>query len=308
MKDPRHVAVTGASGRLGRALALEYARPGMLLSLCGRDARELEKTAGEARGAGAEVAESLFDARDGLAISAWLEGADRRAPLELVIANAGVCRGTGPDGLEDPAEVVETLRVNAESAILTAFHAARLMLPRGRGQIAVISSQAGKVPLTYTPAYSASKAAARSYALSLRDGLAASGVEVTCVCPGYIESPMQATFSGGLFRPWTAGRAASAIASRLRRNPREIRFPALMTFLVWAMAFAPCPLVPWLLRTFSFRVDPAKRPGGEAGPAAGPGAGPAGEAAPGPGEPPGGGGGAGGGTPPSVGDGAGKGD
>jgi NAD(P)-dependent dehydrogenase (short-subunit alcohol dehydrogenase family) len=241
----------------------------MVLSLCGRDGAALAETARLARRKGAECFESLFDVRDGEALSAWLAGSDRRAPLELVVANAGICRGLGPEGLEAPWDAVETLRVNSESCALTALYAAKLMLSRGRGQIAVVSSQAGKFPLTFTPSYSASKAAASSYALSLRDGMAPFGIEVCCVCPGYVESPMQKTFAGGIFRAWTAERAASAIAARLRRNPREIRFPFLMRIMTALYLFTPCPLKPALLRAFSFKVE---RAGGNAAEAHGPGA------------------------------------
>ncbi|MDR1079775.1 MAG: SDR family oxidoreductase [Deltaproteobacteria bacterium] len=263
MQDPKHIAITGASGGLGRALALAYALPGTVLSLSGRNGAELSETARLARLRGAECFEALFDARDGEALSGWVAGSDRRAPLDLVIANAGICRGLGPEGLEAPWDVVETLRVNAEGTILTALFAARIMRARGRGQIAVISSQAGKAPLIYTPGYSASKAAARSYALSLREGMAPFGVEVSCVCPGYIASPMQATFRGGVFGAWTAERAAARIARKLRGNPREIGFPVLMSLLAGAFPLAPCPLKPWLLRRFSFRVEPAGEAGGE---------------------------------------------
>ncbi|MDR1041321.1 MAG: SDR family oxidoreductase [Deltaproteobacteria bacterium] len=260
MKDPRHIAVTGASGGLGRALSLEYARPGIVLSLCGRDIKALAETARLARLKGAECFEALFDAREGSALAGWLATADRRAPLDLVIANAGICRGLGPDGLEAPWDAVDTLRVNGESAVLTALYAARIMRARGRGQIAVISSQAGRVPLTYTPGYAASKAASRSYALSLRDGMKPHGVEVTCVCPGYLASPMQEHFRGGLFGAWPAARAAARIARRLPGNPREISFPFLMSFLTWAFAFLPAPFKGPVLRAFSFRYEAERGP------------------------------------------------
>jgi short-subunit dehydrogenase len=238
-----------------------------VLSLCGRDREMLAATAALARRKGAQAFEALFDVRDPEALSAWLAASDRRAPLDLVIANAGICRGVGEDGLEAPWDAVDTLRVNAEGVMLTALFAARIMRGRGRGQIAVISSQAAKVPLTWTPAYAASKAAARSYALSLRDGMEACGVEVTAVCPGYLKSPMQETFSGGLFGAWSAARAAERIASDLRSNPREIRFPFLMSFLAWAFNFLPRPFQPRVLRAFSFKVSAPGdgAPAGEAG-------------------------------------------
>jgi short-subunit dehydrogenase len=255
LKNPRHVALTGASGGLGRALALEYSRPGAVLSLCGRNRTELSRTAQEVRDRGAVAFETVFDNRDTEGLSAWLSVSDRRAPLDLVVANAGVCRGVGPDGLEDPSDLIGTVRVNAEAAALTALFAARIMRPRGRGQIAVISSQAGRIPLTWTPSYAASKAFSLSYALSLRDAMAPFGVKVTAVCPGYIRSPMQETFLGGLFRAWPAKRAAARIASALKRDPREIRFPLVMNLLLAGFAFVPGFLKPALLKTFSFKVE-----------------------------------------------------
>ncbi len=68
----RVIAITGGSSGLGRALALEYAAPGVALALIGRDVTRLGATAAEARARGAEVRIGTVDVRDCSAMSAFL--------------------------------------------------------------------------------------------------------------------------------------------------------------------------------------------------------------------------------------------
>ena len=86
---PRHIAITGASSGLGAALALEYAGPGIRLSLHGRDTDRTEAVAAAARSRGAEVDVTRFDVTDADAVAAWVTAIGARAPLDLLIANAG---------------------------------------------------------------------------------------------------------------------------------------------------------------------------------------------------------------------------
>ena len=86
----RVIAITGASSGLGRALALEYAAPGVTLVLIGRDAGRLEATASEARARGAEVHLGKLDVRDRSAMSGFLLEIDHATPIDCLIASAGV--------------------------------------------------------------------------------------------------------------------------------------------------------------------------------------------------------------------------
>ena len=87
---PRHIAITGASSGLGAALALEYAGPGIRLSLHGRDTDRTEAVAAAARSRGAEVDVARFDVTDADAVAAWVTAIGAGAPLDLMIANAGI--------------------------------------------------------------------------------------------------------------------------------------------------------------------------------------------------------------------------
>ena len=110
----------------------------------------------------------------------------------MVIANAGVSRGTSTDHPEDlPAfrSVLETNVigiVNAFQPFIAAMRAAR------HGALVGVASIAGLRGIPGSGAYSASKAAAIGYLESLRVELRGSGVAVVTICPGYVATPMTA--------------------------------------------------------------------------------------------------------------------
>jgi NADP-dependent 3-hydroxy acid dehydrogenase YdfG len=256
------VAITGASGGLGRALAEHYAAPNRRLSLAGRDPRRLAACAAACQAKGALVATAVFDLRDAPALRDWLRGIHETRPLDLVFANAGVSAssaGTGSagTGLEHPEDAARLLEINAGGAIETARAAAELMLERRRGQIAVISSLAAFHPLKSSPAYCAGKAASRLYGLSLRAFLAAKGVGVTVVSPGYVDTPMSRRLKGRKPFLWSAEKAAAHIAGRLAANPREIAFPRLIAWGLRLLSFLPEFAAEFFMKKFDdFTVEP----------------------------------------------------
>ena len=256
-RDRSHLAVTGASGGLGRALAEHYARPGRRLSLAGRDHKRLVDCAEACRRRGALVAAKRFDIREESVLRDWLRDMDKTQPLDLVFANAGLSASTAESGLERRHDLERLLEVNALGAARTALAAAELMTERQRGQIAIISSLASLFPLKSCPAYCASKAAARLYGLSLRAGLAPQGVGVTVISPGYVDTPMSRRLKGPKPLLWNAERAAAYIAKRLPANPPEIVFPKILAL---GLAFLSC-LPEYMAGVFSrgfsdFKVEP----------------------------------------------------
>ena len=95
---PTSLLITGASSGIGRALALEYAAPGMRLVLSGRDPQRLAEISELCRAQGARVEGQQLDVQDRAATAAWVTATDHQQPLDLVIANAGISGGTGVDG------------------------------------------------------------------------------------------------------------------------------------------------------------------------------------------------------------------
>ena len=168
----------------------------------------------------------------------WILAADADAPLDLVIANAGIGADEGfSRGSETLARPV--FEVNVDGVLNTVYPAMERMVERGRGQIAFMSSLAGYRGFPDAPAYSASKAAVKALAEAWRGALAPRGIRVSVICPGFIETPMTAHNKFRMPFLMTADRAAGIIARGLDRDRARISFPWPMTLGSWLVAAVP---------------------------------------------------------------------
>jgi len=191
----------------------------------------------------AQVASYAGDVRD----AASLAGAAARflarfGTPDIVIANAGVSRGTLTDHPEDlPAfrSVFETNvlgLVHAFQPFLAPMRAAR------RGALVGVASIAGFRGLPGSGAYSASKAAAIGYLESLRVELRGSGIAVVTICPGYIATPM--TLHNPYRMPFLMqpDAAAREIARAIARRKRFCVVPWQMAIVGRVFRALPRPL------------------------------------------------------------------
>lgn len=238
MRDPKTVVITGGSSGIGEALALAYAAPGVTLGLTGRDAARLADVAQRCRARGAAVEAAAVDAADRDAMAHWLTGLDARAPIDLLVANAGISAGTGLHG-ETEEQARRIFAVNVDGVFNSVFPVLPGMRARRRGQVAVMASLAGFRGLPGAPAYCASKAAVRVWGEGMRGYLAEEGVEVSVVCPGFVRSRMTARNPFPMPFLWDADRAAAYIRDALARNRGRIAFPLPMRAAVWLMAALP---------------------------------------------------------------------
>jgi short-subunit dehydrogenase len=222
----RTIVITGASSGIGRALALGCAAPGAQLGLLGRDSKRLDRVAADCRTAGARVDTSTIDVRARGEMAAWLETFDNASPVDLLIANAGVMEGTPPGGDIEPSEAsYELMQTNVLGVLNTVQPLLPRMMARRRGQIAIVSSLAGLIPVRDAPSYSASKSAVLVYGLSLRDLLRARGIGVSVICPGYVTTPMSQREIGEKPFEMLPERAVDIILRGLARNKAIIAFP-----------------------------------------------------------------------------------
>ncbi len=250
------VVITGASAGLGASLAVAYAEPGRVLGIVARRSDALERVAALCRARGAEVVSGVLDVTEGAELEAWLRIFDAGHPLDLVIANAGLFGGIGADGLlEAEAEVAALLAVNLKAAIVTANVAATLMRARRRGRIALITSLAARHPLADAPAYSASKAGLSAYGEALREWLADSGVGVSVVLPGHIDTAQTALQKGVLPDLMSPESAARVIKRGLDRGRSTIAFPVHLLWLIRLGRCVPWRVRAWFGRSLRFTVD-----------------------------------------------------
>ncbi len=252
-----NIVVTGASSGIGAALARHYAAHGVTLGLFGRDQARLDAVAASARAKGAECEAVSLDIRNRDALLGCLASFNAAHPIDLLIANAGVLDGKRADGnIEDAGTARRVIEINLLGALDTLHAALPAMRARGRGHIVLVSSLAALSPLADAPAYSASKAGLLAYGLGLRAALGKTGVRVSVVCPGYVESAMTETHIGEQPMKISAERAARLIARGITRNQAVIGFPKTLYFPSLAAAIIPEPLRLLFTKSIRFHVAP----------------------------------------------------
>jgi short-subunit dehydrogenase len=253
---PRTIVITGASSGIGRALALHYAVEGRTLGLLGRDPDRLGEVAGACRARGAQVSTSTLDVCDREELATWLAAFDAETPVDLLVANAGIMGGVAPQtDLERPEESYALFATNVTGVLNTIHPMLPTMVRRGAGQMAILSSLAGLIPVPDAPSYAASKAAVLSFGLSLRTLLYDKGVRVNVICPGYVSTPMTAQELGWKPFEMSAERAAALIARGLERDKAVIAFPRILAFLTRIGALLPESLRRATGKPFRFRVS-----------------------------------------------------
>jgi len=242
------ILITGASSGIGTALAEEFAAEGVRLVLGGRSTERLAAISKTCRALGAEVEATAVDVVDRAAVAEWITAADRRHPLDLVIANAGVSGGTLA-GTETEDQARHIFAVNIDGVLNTVFPILPAMQARKSGQIGIMSSLAGYRGFPGAPAYGASKAAIKVWGEALRGDLRPSGVGVSVIMPGFIKTAM--TDANDFPMPFLmpAARAARIVRRGLQKDRARIAFPWQTAFLAWFVGMlSPAIVDPALAR------------------------------------------------------------
>lgn len=185
------VFLTGASAGLGEGMARAFARRGYSLALAARRKDRLEALASELRSAGApEVACYALDVTDFAKVPVVIgEAASRLGSLDIVVANSGI-GGAAPIG-RGAFDVARGIIVtNLLGAMATVDAAVELFRKQGRGQIVGVTSVAAVRGLATQGAYSASKAGLSRYLEAARAEIAGSGIVVTELAPGFIDTEL----------------------------------------------------------------------------------------------------------------------
>jgi 3-oxoacyl-[acyl-carrier protein] reductase len=189
--DQHRVLITGASRGIGRAVALRLAREGYSIAGCqSSESEEAAKTEAEVRAIGVPCYFAACDVADPESVDAFIRAAeDRLGSLSLLVNNAGITRDQplilGTYG--DWNDVIATNLTGTRN--LCHAMAFRFMKSRG-GAIVNMSSVAGIYGNVGQTAYAASKAGIIGFSKSLAKEIAAYGIRVNVVAPGFIETAM----------------------------------------------------------------------------------------------------------------------
>ncbi|HXZ17471.1 MAG TPA: SDR family NAD(P)-dependent oxidoreductase [Roseiarcus sp.] len=256
---PRAIVITGASRGLGRALAIEYAAPGVALALIGRDADALDAVAARAEARGARVRIGRVDVRDRDDMRTFLVEADEAEPTDCVIASAGVTLVTeDAGGVEDLTRSQTVFDVNLNGVMNTLAPIAPRMRARRKGQIALFGSIAAFAPPPDSPSYAASKAAIVAFGLATRALYDADNVSVSVVCPGFVDTDMTRSYHSA--KPFLIGadEAARRIRRGLEKRRAVIAFPRRLYYAARLQQALPEPLRRQIMLSFRAAARPPR--------------------------------------------------
>lgn len=232
-----NVVISGASSGIGLALARHYLKQGATVAAFARRAELLEKLSTEYPG---KVIPYVLDVRDAAAINVAANDFMTRAGVpDIVIANAGVSRGTLTEHSEDLESFQQVLEINLLGMAKTFQPFIAPLRRAGKGRLVGIASVAGFRGLPGSEAYSASKAAAISYLESLRVELRNSGIKVVTIAPGFIKSPMTDVNSYPMPFLMEADDAAARMAAIIERGSSFAVVPWQMGLVGWLLKRLP---------------------------------------------------------------------
>ncbi len=249
----QHVIITGGSSGIGAALARALSARGARIGLIARNEERLRNLAGER---GTWAAADVRDAAGLKSAIAQLEAA--HGPCTVLIANAGLHHySPGYDLSADAAG--DVIQVNVNGVINAVAAVVPGMLARGAGRICTIASIAGLIGLPDVGAYCASKAALITLSESWRLDLFRRGIRVTCVCPGFVRTPLIRNHDPRILK-WVLAPedAAERILAAIARGRALVGFPWPLWTVGRLARLVPRGWYRWAVRRLLGRVTPPR--------------------------------------------------
>jgi hypothetical protein len=190
--------VTGASSGIGREIGRRLAERGLGVTLVARREDRLRELAAELTATHAVRAEVVAaDLTDpGARLGIVRQVAERGLTADVLVNNAGLST-VGPVHRSDPERELAMIRTNVEAVADLCARVLPGMVERGRGAVLNVASTAAFQPMPAQAGYAASKAFVLAYSEAVRAELRGTGVTVTALCPGPVETEFADTAGFG---------------------------------------------------------------------------------------------------------------
>ena len=190
MFDNQSVAITGASGGIGRAIAEMFIAQGAKVAIC--DLKAPDATASEIG-----AISVACDVTDEAQLQNFIDMAEAaNGPIDVFVSNAGVGFG---DGDHAGGASNDAWDLSWQVNVMASVYASRALLPgwveRGAGRFVITASAAGLLNQIGSASYSATKHAAVGLAETMAITQKEHGISVHCICPQYVKTDMTKGFA-----------------------------------------------------------------------------------------------------------------
>ena len=223
----KNIFITGGTTGIGLALAKNFLSRGFKVGVCGRDLSKLEpalKNIPQLFSYQADVT-SKEDLQKSIG-----DFALRNGGLDIIVANAGIGVGAKDGSLNfDLFEKVIDINVKG---VLNTFEESVKHFKEREGHLVAISSVAAFSGLPGVGAYSASKAAVFRLCEGLSIDLKRKGISVTCICPGFIKTPLTDRNNHKMPFLISAEAGAEKISRAIMKKKDLYIFPWQMAFIM----------------------------------------------------------------------------
>ncbi len=221
--------MTGASGGIGRQIALRLGAEGVDVVVSGRREEALADAVGELRALGVKAEAVPAELGERTQVEALIERCEAAlGPLDLLVNNAGI-ETVGAFTAYTPDQLSAMVDINLTAPMLLAHRALPGMLERGRGHVVFISSLAGKVGPAYNEPYAATKAGLIGLTQSLRAEYRRAPVGFSVVCPGFVAGDgmyqrmvEEGVSSNRLMGETTLEKVAERVVEAIREDKPEV--------------------------------------------------------------------------------------
>jgi len=242
--------VTGASSGIGRATALAFAERGAHLVLASRNTPALEQLAAQIRSQGRQALVVTTDVSQKEHVDHMVQEAmDHFSKVDILVSNAGQYIRSPIVNLAI-ADLEHSMAVNFYSHVYAVMAVLPHMLKQNTGRIVFNATMDAKKGLPPDTPYVSAKFALSGFSDVLRQELRGSGVRVTSLYVGRVDTPL----IENLTVPWISAKipaeaVARAIVRAIERGSREVFMPPQVIGLYYLNVFAP-GLADWAVRFF----------------------------------------------------------
>lgn len=246
-----NVIITGGSSGLGLSLVKLYLQRGCRVGIIGRDEKKWQENSLSSN-TRVIFYKANIENRDEIKKSVS-EFNKNYGNIDLVIVNAGI-GNSRKNVIPDFDRSEQILKINVLGTLYTIEAAFDVMYPAKKGAIAIISSVAAYVGLSGNAAYCASKSALQRMAETFAIDFAKFGIFVTCVSPGFIDTPLTQKNNHKMPYMITSEKAAYLIAEGIDRKSHWIGFPWQLYYLMSGISILPSKFYIWLAQRFNLTM------------------------------------------------------